>query len=181
MYDFSEMKPEIHPETFIAEGVRIVGRVILGRGVSVWYNSVLRADIATITIGENTNIQDNCVVHVDFGLDTVLGANVTVGHGAILHACRIGDNTLIGMGAILLDGAVIPENSIVGAGSLVPPKKTYPAGTLILGSPAKVARALGEEEIRHLVEHAGLYVSFWKAYAARGIGGFEPHPPVRRP
>jgi carbonic anhydrase/acetyltransferase-like protein (isoleucine patch superfamily) len=180
MYDFSEMKPEIHPETFIAEGARIVGRVILGRGASVWYNCVLRADIATITIGENTNIQDHSVVHVDFGLDTVLGSNVTVGHGAILHACRVGANTLIGMGATILDGAVIPENSIVGAGSLVPPKKTYPPGTLILGSPAKVARTLTDEEIRHLAEHAALYVSFWKAYAARGIGGSGPLPPVRR-
>jgi len=180
MYDFSGMKPEIHPETFIAEGARIIGRVTLGRGVSVWYNSVLRADIAAITIGENTNIQDACVVHVDFGLDTVLGAGVTVGHGAILHACRVGDNCLIGMGATILDGAVIPENSIVGAGALVPPKKTYPPGTLILGSPAKVARTLSEEEIRHLAEHAGLYVSFWKAYTARGIGSVGPHPPVRR-
>ncbi len=95
MYDFSGMKPEIHPETFIAEGVRIIGRVVLARGVSIWYNSVLRADIATITIGENTNIQDACVLHVDFGLDTVLGAGVTVGHGAILHACRVGDNSAI--------------------------------------------------------------------------------------
>ncbi len=180
MYDFSGMKPEIHPETFIAEGARIIGRVVLARGVSIWYNSVLRADIAAISIGENTNIQDACVLHVDFGLDTVLGAGVTVGHGAILHACRVGDNCLVGMGATILDGAVIPENSIVGAGSLVPPKKTYPPGTLILGSPAKVARTLSEEEIRHLAEHAGLYVSFWKAYAARGIGAYEPLPPVRR-
>lgn len=181
MHDFSEMKPEIHPDSFIAEGARIVGRVILGRGASVWFNSVLRADVATITIGENTNIQDGCLVHVDFGLDTVIGSNVTVGHGAILHACRIGDNCLIGMGAILLDGAVVPPHSVVAAGALVPPKKTYPPGMLILGSPAKVARALGAEEIQHLAEHAALYVSFWKAYATKGIGSHGPHPPVRRP
>jgi carbonic anhydrase/acetyltransferase-like protein (isoleucine patch superfamily) len=181
MHDFSEMTPEIHPETFVAEGARIVGRVILGRGVSVWYNCVLRADIATITVGENTNIQDGCLVHVDVGLDTVLGANVTVGHGAILHACRVGDNSLIGMGATVLDGAVIPSNAIVGAGALVPPKRTYPEGTLILGSPAKVARTLTPEEIGHLAEHAALYVSFWKAYAENGIGRPGPHPPVRHP
>lgn len=181
MYDFSEMKPEIHPESFIAEGARIVGRVILGRGASVWFNSVLRADVATITIGENTNIQDGCMVHVDFGMDTVIGSNVTVGHGAILHACRIGDSCLIGMGAILLDGAVIPPHSVVAAGALVPPKKTFPPGMLILGSPARVSRALGAEEIQHLAEHSALYVSFWKAYAEKGIGNHGPHPPVRRP
>ena len=179
MRDFSEMKPEIHPDSFIAEGARIVGRVILGRGSSVWFNSVLRADVATITVGENTNIQDGCLVHVDFGLDTVIGSNVTVGHGAILHACRIGDNVLIGMGATVLDGAIIPPNSVVAAGALVPPKKTYPPRTLILGSPARVARALGEDEIKHLPEHAALYVSIWRAYVEKGIGGSGPHPPVR--
>jgi carbonic anhydrase/acetyltransferase-like protein (isoleucine patch superfamily) len=181
MDDFSEMKPEIHPETFIAEGARIIGRVILGRGASVWYNCVLRADIAAIRIGENTNIQDQSVLHVDFDAETVLGANVTVGHAAILHACRVGDNCLIGMGATVLNGAVIPPNSILAAGSLVPPKKTYPPGTLILGSPAKVVRTLGEDEIRRLAEHAAMYVALWKAYAAKGIGGSGPHPPVRRP
>ncbi len=181
MRDFSQMKPEIHPETFIAPGARIIGRVRLARGASVWFNSVLRADIAAISIGENTNIQDQCVVHVDFGLDTVLGSNVTVGHGAILHACRVGNNSLIGMGATILDGAVIPDNSIVAAGSLVPPKKTFPPGTLILGSPAKVARTLSEAEIRDLAEHAALYASFWKAYVEHGIAGIEPIPPVKRP
>jgi carbonic anhydrase/acetyltransferase-like protein (isoleucine patch superfamily) len=170
MYDFSSKNPEIHPDTFIAEGVRIVGRVVLGPGVSVWYNSVLRADVADITVGRNSNIQDGCAVHVDFGLDTVLGENVTVGHGAILHACTIGDNCTIGMGAVVLDGAVIPRNCIVAAGSLVPPRKTYPEGSLILGSPAKVARTLTKEEIAHQPLHAADYVAFWRAYVEKGIG-----------
>ncbi|MDP2915459.1 MAG: gamma carbonic anhydrase family protein [Candidatus Aminicenantes bacterium] len=172
MYDFSQQRPEIHPDTFIAEGVRIIGRVVLQAGVSVWYNSVLRADVADIVIGRNSNIQDNCAVHVDFGLATVLGENVTVGHGAILHACTIGDNCIIGMGAVILDGAVIPRNSIVGAGSLVPPRKTYPEGSLILGSPAKVVRALSADEIAHHPVHAADYVAFWKAYVEKGIGKF---------
>jgi carbonic anhydrase/acetyltransferase-like protein (isoleucine patch superfamily) len=170
MYDFSGRKPEIHPETFIAEGVRIVGRVVLAEGVSVWYNSVLRADVADIVVGRASNIQDNCTVHVDFGLNTVLGEHVTVGHGVTLHACTVGDNCIVGMGAIVLDGAIIPPNSIVGAGSLVPPRKTYPGGTLILGSPAKVARTLTEEEIGHLAAHAESYRDFWLAYRAHGIG-----------
>jgi carbonic anhydrase/acetyltransferase-like protein (isoleucine patch superfamily) len=174
MLDFSGQTPDIHPDTFIAEGVRIVGRVVLREGASVWYNSVLRADVADIVIGRVTNIQDSCTVHVDVGLATVLGDRVTVGHGVTLHACTVGDNCIIGMGAIVLDGAVIPKNCIVGAGSLVPPRKTYPEGTLVLGSPARVARTLSEDEIRHLPEHAEGYREFWKAYRASGIGVFRP-------
>jgi carbonic anhydrase/acetyltransferase-like protein (isoleucine patch superfamily) len=173
MHDFSGRKPEIHPETFIADGVCLVGRVVLAEGVSVWYNSVLRADVADIFVGRASNIQDNCTIHVDFGLNTVLGEHVTVGHGVTLHACTVGDDCIIGMGAIVLDGAVIPRNCIVGAGSLVPPRKTYPEGTLVLGSPAKVARTLTEEEIRHLAEHAESYRDFWTAYRAHGIGAYR--------
>ena len=135
MERFKERAPVLHPETFVAEGARLIGRVVLAAGASVWYNSVLRADIADIIVGENTNIQDNCVVHVDSGRNTVLGRGVTVGHGAILHACTVGDNCLVGMGAILLDGCVIPRDSIVGAGSLVPPGKTYPEGIAHPGLP----------------------------------------------
>ena len=170
MHDFSDRIPDIHPDTFIAEGVRIIGRVRLKAGASVWYNSVLRADLADIVIGENSNIQDNCTVHVDRGLNTVLVRNVTVGHGAILHACTIEDDCLIGMGAIVLNGAVIKRGTIIGAGSTVPPRKTYPGGTLVLGSPARVARTLTPEEVAHLAAHADGYVEFWRAYKATGIG-----------
>jgi carbonic anhydrase/acetyltransferase-like protein (isoleucine patch superfamily) len=171
MYDFSARHPEIHPETFLAEGARLIGRVTLKAGASVWYNSVLRADVADIVIGENSNIQDNCTVHVDFDRPTVLGANVTVGHNAVLHACTIEDDCIIGMGAIVLDGAVIRRGSIVAAGALVPPRKSYPEGSLVLGTPAVVARKLSDEEIRHNAGHARSYVEFWKAYKAAGIGG----------
>jgi carbonic anhydrase/acetyltransferase-like protein (isoleucine patch superfamily) len=170
MHDFSDRRPAIHPDTFIAEGARIIGRVTLKAGASVWYNSVLRADLADIVIGENSNIQDSCTVHVDTGLNTVLGDHITVGHGAILHACTIEDDCIIGMGAIVLDGAVIKRGTIVGAGSIVPPRKTYPGGSLVLGSPARVARTLSGEEVLHIAEHARGYVEYWRAYQAKGIG-----------
>ncbi|MCX6561553.1 MAG: gamma carbonic anhydrase family protein [Candidatus Aminicenantes bacterium] len=169
-YDFSLKTPVRHADTFVAEGAQIIGAVTLKAGASVWYNSVLRADVADIVIGEDSNIQDNCTVHVDFGRGTVLGDRVTVGHGAILHACTIEDDCIIGMGAIVLDGAVIKKGTIVAAGALVPPRKTYPAGSLVLGSPAVVVRALSEEEVRHNGDHARSYVEFWKAYLAKGIG-----------
>ncbi|MDI6699007.1 MAG: gamma carbonic anhydrase family protein [Candidatus Saccharicenans sp.] len=152
----------IHPETFVAEKAVIIGRVILKQGASVWYNAVLRADIADIVIGEYSNIQDNCVLHVDYDTPTILGDYVTVGHGAILHACKIGSNTLIGMGAVVLDRAIIPDNCLVAAGALVPPGKTFPEGTLILGNPAKVARTLTADEIQHLRQHALGYYDLWK-------------------
>ena len=169
-FDFSNRLPEIHPETFIAEGARLIGRVILAKGVNIWYNCVLRADIADIVIGENSNIQDNSVIHVDFDRPTILADHVTVGHGAILHACTIGPRCLIGMGAIILDGAVIPPDSIVAAGALIPPRKTYPQGSLILGSPGIVARKLSAEEIGHLAAHALGYVAFGRAYREKGFG-----------
>jgi gamma-carbonic anhydrase len=170
MFDFSDRCPDIHPDTFVAEGARLIGRVILRAGASVWYNSVLRADLADIVIGENSNIQDNCTVHVDAGKATVLGSHVTVGHGVILHACTIEDDCIIGMGAIILDDAVIKRGTIVGAGSLVPPRKTYAGGSLLLGSPAVVAKVLSDADVAHHAEHARAYVEFWRAYVARGIG-----------
>jgi carbonic anhydrase/acetyltransferase-like protein (isoleucine patch superfamily) len=173
MERFKDRAPVIDPETFVAEGARLLGRVVLEAGSSVWYNSVLRADIADIIVGENTNIQDNCVVHVESGRNTVLGRGVTVGHGAILHACTVGDNCLVGMGAILLDGCAVPRDSIVAAGSLVPPGKTYPEGSLILGSPARVARKLTAEEIAEIGTSARHYRAFWEAYVRGGIGSLK--------
>jgi carbonic anhydrase/acetyltransferase-like protein (isoleucine patch superfamily) len=172
MTDYSNRIPEIHPRSFVADGARLIGRVVLAEGASVWYNGVLRADIADIVVGEDSNIQDGCLVHVDTGLPTVIGRGVTVGHGAVLHACTIGDNALIGMGAIILDGAVVPPDSIVAAGALIPPNKTYPAGSLIIGSPAVVARKLSEAEIARNRESARHYREFWESYLNHGIGRF---------
>ncbi len=127
----------------ICDGAKVSGDVTLGRGVSVWYNAVLRGDDGAITVGEGTNIQDCAVLHEE----TRVGAGCTIGHGAIVHGCTVGDNVLIGMGAILLNGARIGDNCVVGAGALVTGKLDAPAGSMILGSPAKVVRPLTEAEI----------------------------------
>lgn len=148
MTDLAE-PPVIHPSAFVAEGAVISGDVTLERDVSIWHNAVLRADCDRIVVGAGSNIQDGCVVHEDRGKPVVIGRDVTVGHGAIIHGCTIGDGTLVGMGAIVLNGAVIGENSIVGAGALVTKNTVVPPGSLILGSPAKIKRALTEEEIEH--------------------------------
>lgn len=130
-------------DILICDGACVAGDVTLGRGVSVWYNAVIRADKGPIVVGENTNVQDCAVLHNR----TTVGRGCTIGHGAIVHGCTVGDNTLIGMGAVVMDGAKIGSNCIVGAGALVTGKMDAPDGTMILGSPAKVVRALTEQEI----------------------------------
>ena len=127
----------------ICDGARVAGDVTLAKGVSVWYNAVLRGDEGAITVGEDTNIQDGAVLHEE----TVVGKGCTIGHNAIVHGCTVGDNVLIGMGAVVLNGARIGDNCIVGAGALVTGKMDAPAGSMILGSPAKVVRPLTEAEI----------------------------------
>lgn len=127
----------------ICEGARVSGDVTLGPGVNIWYNAVLRGDDGAITVGADTNIQDGAVLHEE----TRVGAGCTIGHGAIVHGCTVGDNTLIGMGAVVLNGAKIGSNCVVGAGALVTGRMDAPDGSMLLGSPARVARLLTEEEI----------------------------------
>ena len=134
---------ETDENVLICEGARVAGDVTLGKGVSVWYNAVLRGDEGAITVGENTNIQDGAVMHEE----TVVGRGCTIGHNAIVHGCTMGDNVLIGMGAVVLNGAKIGDNCIVGAGALVTGKMDAPDGVMLLGSPAKVVRPLTEAEI----------------------------------
>ena len=134
---------ESDEHVLICPGASVTGEVTLGKGVNIWYNAVLRGDEGAITVGENTNIQDCAVLHEE----TVVGAGCTIGHGAIVHGCAIGDNVLIGMGATVLNGARIGDDCIVGAGALVTGKMDAPAGSMILGSPAKVVRPLTAEEI----------------------------------
>ena len=155
---YNGIEPNIDQTVFIAETADIIGKVTIGKNSNIWYNTVIRADINTIEIGENTNIQDGSVVHVADNFKTIIGDNVTVGHKALVHGCRVGNNTLIGMGAIVLDGAEIGEYTLLGAGSLVPPGKKIPSGVLALGSPAKVIRELSEEEKQNLVKSALKYV-----------------------
>lgn len=139
----------------ICPGAAVTGDVVLGNGVSIWYNAVLRGDEGTITVGEDTNIQDCAVLHEA----TTVGRGCTIGHGAIVHGCTVGDNTLIGMGATVLNGARIGSNCIVGAGALVTGKMDAPDGSMILGSPAKVVRPLTEEEIESNREACRSYLA----------------------
>ncbi len=152
------IKPKIDPTAFLAKGCAIYGNVTLKSKVSVWYNATIRAMEEPIVIGEGSNVQDNAVVHVDAGYEVNIGSNVTIGHGAIIHGCNIGDNTLIGMGAIILNGASIGNNCIVGAGALITQNMVIPDNSLVLGSPAKVIRQVKEEEVEKSIANAKLYV-----------------------
>ena len=149
--------PIIHPDAYIAPNATVVGNVRIGAGSSVFFGSVLRGDREPITIGDDTNIQDNCVLHEEFGHPVSVGSRVTVGHGAILHSCTIGDETLIGMGAIILNGAVIGSHCIVGAGALVTQNTVIPDGSLVYGSPARVKGQLDESAIEDIRQNAKAY------------------------
>ena len=151
---------ETDENVLICEGARVAGDVTLGKGVSVWYNAVLRGDEGAITVGENTNIQDGAVMHEE----TVVGRGCTIGHNAIVHGCTMGDNVLIGMGAVVLNGARIGDDCIVGAGALVTGKMDAPAGSMILGSPAKVVRPLTEAEIESIRQSMEDYLRMAEMY-----------------
>ena len=144
----------------------MIGQVVLQKNSSVWFGAVLRGDNEPITIGENSNVQDGAILHTDAGRPLTIGAGVTIGHRAVLHGCTIGENSLVGIGAIVLNGARIGRDSLVGAGALVTEDKHFPDGSLILGSPARVLRPLTEDEIAGLRASAAHYVENWKRYAA---------------
>ena len=146
-------------KVYIAPNATVVGDVVLGEHVNIWYGAVLRGDNGTITVGEGTNIQDNAVLHDR----TVLGKYCTVGHGAIVHGCAVGDGCTLGMGCIVLSGAVLGDNCLVGAGALVTGKTNAPAGSLLLGSPAKILRTLTLEEIARQKENAEHYIRLAEA------------------
>lgn len=154
--EYKGQKPALGEGVYLAEGVRLIGNVQIGNDSSVFFNAVLRGDLAPIEIGERSNIQDNVSVHVSTDAAVKIGNEVTVGHNAVLHGCTIDDNVLIGMGSIIMDGAHIKKNSIVGAGALVAQGKEFPEASLIVGAPARVARTLTESEINKVkngVEH----------------------------
>src|SRR5881392_307862 len=139
-------QPKLGKGVFIARGAAVLGDVTLGDFSSVWYNAVLRGDINRIVVGHHTNIQDNSVLHLESDLPCLVGSYVTIGHAAIVHACTLGDETLIGMRSVILDGAVIGRQCLIGAGALVTPRTQIPDGSLVLGAPAKVVRPLRDEE-----------------------------------
>ena len=156
---FLRKKPAIGRGVYIAHGAVVVGDVTIGDHSSVWYNAVLRADINRIVVGHHTNIQDNAVVHLADDYPCLVGNYVTVGHSAIVHACTVGDEVLVGMGATILDGAKIGERSLIGAGALITQRTQIPHGSLVLGSPARVARKLSEEEQLELKISAQKYAA----------------------
>ncbi len=157
-------KPQLQGEHFIAENAVVVGDVALGNNVSVWFGAVIRGDVDSVRIGENTNIQDGAVLHVDAGSPLEIGSGVTVGHAAVLHGCTVGNDTLIGIRSVVLNGAKIGKNCLIGANTLVTEHKVIPDGSLVVGSPGKAIRALTTEEMeairanaRHYVESADQY------------------------
>lgn len=159
-------QPEIGPEVFVAPGAIVAGRVTLGRGVGIWFNAVLRGDMAAITVGNQTNIQDLAMVHVDYDTPTAIGSRVTVGHRAIIHGATIEDECLVGMGAIILNRARIGTHSLVAAGAVVREGFVVPPGTLVAGIPAQVRRELTPEEQARLSVSAEDYFRRAQAYTA---------------
>ena len=169
VYALGDKKPQLPPqgEYWIAPNAVVLGDVILESGASIWFNAVLRGDTDTLTVGENSNIQDGSILHADEGVALVIGRDVTVGHQAMLHGCSIGDNSLIGIGAVVLNGAVIGRNCLIGANSLIPEGKVIPDGSLVVGQPGKVVRELTEAQIAGITMSAAHYVQNWKRFASR--------------
>ena len=164
LYRLGEHTPDIDPHSWVAPNASVIGQVHLARNASVWWNATVRGDKDRISIGEDSNIQDGCVLHTDFKVHLSIGRQVTVGHMVMLHGCTIGDRTLIGIGSILLNNAVIGNDCLVGANTLIPEGKTFPERSLILGSPGKVIRPLTDEEVARLPGSAERYVLNWQRY-----------------
>ena len=158
IYELDGVAPQVAASAWVADSAQVMGNVVLGEDASVWFGTVVRGDTECITVGAGSNIQDASVLHADFGQPLVVGCNVTVGHQVMLHGCTIGDETLIGIGAIVLNGAKIGKNCLVGAGSLVTEGKEFADGSMILGSPAKVVRQLSPEQIAGLEQSAQSYI-----------------------
>jgi carbonic anhydrase/acetyltransferase-like protein (isoleucine patch superfamily) len=174
IYELDGQAPELPADDacFIADTAVLIGRVRLKTDANVWFGSVLRGDNEWIEIGERSNIQESCTLHTDPGFPLTVGSRCTIGHNVILHGCTIGDDTLIGMGAIVLNGARIGRNSIVGAGALVTEGKSFPDNSLIVGAPARVARAIDDKLLQVVLDSAPVYVDRGKRYrtGARRIG-----------
>jgi len=163
---YKNYEPQVAESAFIAPSADLIGRVKVGEESSVWFNATLRGDINFIEIGNQSNVQDNVVIHLSDDYPTIVGDLVTVGHGAILHACTIEDEVLVGMGATILDGVKIGKNSIIGANALVTGGTQIPEGSLVLGSPAKVVKTLSQEEQADIKNWALKYVKQSKIYKA---------------
>ena len=167
LYEYDGNRPSLADDgsNWIAPSAELIGDARLGRDVSIWFGVVIRADNTPITIGDGTNIQERSVLHSDPGKPLTIGRSCTVGHGAILHGCTIGDNVLVGMGAVVLNGAIVGDNCLIGAGALLTEGKTFPPGSLIKGAPARVSGELGDEAIAAIREAAADYARKQRRYA----------------
>ncbi|WP_395060210.1 gamma carbonic anhydrase family protein [Polaromonas sp.] len=166
IYQLDSLSPDIHPSAWVADSAQVIGDVALAEGVSVWFGTVIRGDTESVRIGRNSNIQDASVLHADPGVPLDIGEGVSIGHQVMLHGCTIGDGSLIGIGAVVLNRARIGKNCLVGAGSLVTEGKEFPDGSMILGSPAKAVRQLSPEQIEGLKAIAHHYVENARRYKA---------------
>lgn len=162
IYKVAGFMPQIDEDAFVAESASVMGNVLLKKGGSIWFNATVRADLDKIVIGEHSNIQDNCVVHLDVNMPVIVGDYVTVGHGCILHACKVGDKALIGMGATLLDNVEVGEGAIIAAGSVVAPNTKIPPYSMVMGIPGKVVKELDPSTESDRVNHALEYEKLWK-------------------
>ncbi|MBP8214124.1 MAG: gamma carbonic anhydrase family protein [Propionivibrio sp.] len=172
IYPLGELTPKVDPDSWIAPNATLIGQVEVAKGASIWWNCTVRGDTDLLSVGENSNIQDNSVLHTDPGIPMVVGKNVTVGHRVILHGCTIGDNTLIGMGSTLLNGSVIGKNCLIGANTLIPEGKVIPDRSLVVGLPGRIVRELTDEEVAGLQTSADRYVAQWQRYE-RELGSPE--------
>lgn len=159
LYEVDGVCPTVAESAWVADSAQVMGDVVLGEDVGIWFGVVARGDTAPIRIGARTNIQDLSVLHADVGQPLTIGTGVTVGHKAVLHGCTVGDNSLIGIGAVVLNGAKIGQGCLVGAGALVTEGKEFPDGSMILGSPARVVRYLSPEQLQGLRQSADHYVT----------------------
>jgi len=161
---FLDNDPDTKKACFVAGDADIIGEVVLGKDSTVWFKSTLRGDVSGIFIGERTNIQDNCVIHGETGVPTIIGNDVTVGHGAILHGCTIGNCCLIGMGAIIMSRAEIGDGCIIGAGTVITEDKKIPPRSIVMGLPGKTVRKTTDEQIEFMLKRAEKYVNTGKIY-----------------
>lgn len=159
LYQFEDHIPVVGQEVFIAESADVIGYVELGDRVGVWFNAVIRGDVDSITVGEGSNVQDNVVLHTDTGLPVIIGRNVTIGHCAMVHGCIIGNNTLIGINAVVLSGAEIGKNCLIGANALVPEGMKIPDNSMVVGTPARVIREVDNDMVKMLQQSAENYMN----------------------
>ena len=164
IYAVGDLRPEIHEDTWVAPNATIVGQVVLEEAVGVWFGATIRADHEIIRVGKGSNVQENVVMHIDTGFPLTIGENCTIGHKALLHGCTIGNNTLIGMGASVMNGAKVGNNCLIGAGALVTEGKEIPDGSLVLGAPGRVVRSLEKADLQGMTAAALHYQAHMRLF-----------------